>query len=68
MKALRSIIKSHLARLGRLVRDESGATTLEWSLLLAAIALPGYYVIRLALETLVLHYQMMTMINSLPFL
>lgn len=50
-----------------LARDESAATTLEWALLLAATALPSYYVIRLAMDTLVGHYQMMTAINSLPF-
>lgn len=51
----------------RLIRDERAATTLEWSLLLAAIALPSYFVIRLALDSLVGYYQMMTVLNSLPF-
>lgn len=50
-----------------LIADEQAATTLEWALLLAVIALPSYYIIRLALESLVGHYQMMTAINSLPF-
>ena len=48
-------------------RDENGGTTLEWSLLLAAIALPGYYLIQLLMATLVGYYHMMTMVNSLPF-
>ncbi|MBI1373299.1 MAG: hypothetical protein GC159_11265 [Phycisphaera sp.] len=52
---------------GDLRRDESGATTLEWALLLATIGIPSFYVIRLAMETLVGHYQMMTTVNSLPF-
>ncbi len=47
--------------------DESGATTLEWALLLAAVALPSYWTIRMALHLLTDHYRMMTMINSLPF-
>ena len=53
----------------RLLRrlDQRGATTLEWTLLLAAVALPSYYVIRLALRALAGHYQMMTTINALPF-
>lgn len=49
------------------MRDESGAVTLEWALLLAAIALPSWYIIKLCLQTLIGHYQMMTMLNSLPF-
>lgn len=47
-------------------RDESGQTTLEWTLLLAAIAIPGYYVVRATIDALTGYYQMMTMINSLP--
>ena len=47
--------------------DESGQTTLEWALLLAAIALPGYFILRLALHTLIAHYELVTAINALPF-
>ncbi len=53
--------------LRRLLADESAATSLEWALLLAAIALPGYFILRTTLNVLVGHYQMMTMLNSLPF-
>ncbi len=52
--------------LERLHADEQGSATVEWALLLAAIALPGYYTIQLAIDALTGHYQMMTMINSLP--
>lgn len=48
-------------------RDEAGATTLEWALLLAAIALPSYWIIKVALQLLTDHYRMMTTINGLPF-
>ncbi len=48
-------------------RDEAGATTLEWALLLAAIGLPSYYIFQLALATLVGHYQLITTVNALPF-
>lgn len=48
-------------------RDEAGATTLEWALLLAAIGLPAYWITQLALNVLVGHYNMMTAINALPF-
>jgi len=48
-------------------RDTRGATTLEWALLLAAIALPSYVIFVMLLETLVAHYRMMVMLNHLPF-
>jgi hypothetical protein len=50
-----------------LLADEQAATTLEWALLLAAIGLPSYFVVKLSLEALIGHYQMMTAINGLPF-
>ena len=53
--------------LPRLIADEQAATTVEWALLLAAIGLPSYFIIELALDSLVGYYQMMTMLNSLPF-
>ncbi len=55
------------ALIGRLHRDQDGATMLEWVLLLAAIALPSYFIMQLALAALVGHYQMITTINALPF-
>ena len=51
----------------RLAGDQSGATTLEWALLLAALAIPSYVIITMALETLLGHYRMMTVLNGLPF-
>jgi len=53
--------------IGRRHRDQRGATMLEWTLLLAAIALPSYFIIRLALAALVGHYRLVTTVNSLPF-
>lgn len=47
--------------------DQNAATTLEWALLLAAIGLPAVLLSRLALNILVGHYQMQSLINSLPF-
>ena len=46
---------------------ESGAHTLEYVLLIAAIVLPGYIFIRLLLATLLGHYNLVTTVNSLPF-
>jgi Flp pilus assembly pilin Flp len=51
----------------RIWTDQTAATSLEWTLLLAAIALPGYYAIRMASDAVVGHYQMITLLNSLPF-
>jgi len=51
----------------KLLADQSGATSLEWALLLAAIGLPAWFILNGALNLLVAHYRMMTMINSLPF-
>ncbi len=58
---------SRLRRLlRRLMRDQRGATTLEWALLLGAIGIPSYYIIQAALSALVAHYQMIITLNALP--
>jgi len=54
-------------RLGRLHRDRTGQVTLEWALILAAVALPLYGVFRLCLRLLAAKYRMITLLNSLPF-
>lgn len=48
-------------------QDERGATTLEYTLLIAVIALPAYGIIRVALAALIGQYQMLVMLNGLPF-
>jgi len=50
----------------RLRRDERGTTSLEWALLLGAIALPAVYLLTMCLSVIVDYYRMMTMISSLP--
>lgn len=52
---------------GAFLKDESGTTTLEWLLLLGAIALPSVYIFTVCLATIVDYYRMMTTLNSLPF-
>ena len=47
--------------------DESGATTLEWSLLLATVAIPSYALIQLSLAYLTDLYRAKAMLNALPF-
>ena len=46
--------------------DQGGATSLEWALLLAAVAIPAYWLIQLGLDLLTNHYRMMTTLNGLP--
>jgi hypothetical protein len=47
--------------------EQTGATMLEYSLLLAAIAIPSYWAIKAALGALIGHYRLMTMLNGMPF-
>lgn len=46
--------------------DERGATTFEWTLLLAVIAIPSLAIIMLALDVLIAYYQMVVTMNGLP--
>lgn len=46
--------------------DDRGATALEWALLLLVIAIPAYYLFKLAMAIMVEHYQMITTLNALP--
>jgi hypothetical protein len=48
-------------------RRATGATMLETMLLLAAIAIPSYVIIRLALRALLGFYHMMVTLIELPF-
>lgn len=47
--------------------DRLGQVTLEWALILAAVALPMLAVFRLCMRMLVAKYRMMTFLNSMPF-
>ncbi|MGB0766250.1 MAG: Flp family type IVb pilin [Phycisphaeraceae bacterium] len=49
------------------LRDDRGATMLEWCLLLAAVVLPAWVLIRLGLQTLAGHYGLVTTMNQMPF-
>ncbi|MEE9405164.1 MAG: hypothetical protein V3V20_09740 [Algisphaera sp.] len=51
----------------RLHRNQQGATMLEWVLLVAAIALPSYVIIRVGLALLITHYRLVTTLNGMPF-
>ncbi len=60
MKGLIPIIR-------RLSADQRGQMTLEWALILAAVAIPLYGVLRLCLSILSHKYQFITYMNSMPF-
>jgi|GEM_PF-4809885 len=51
----------------RLHKQTSAASTLEWVLLLAAIGLPAYWIISMALAALTGHYHMITTLIHMPF-
>ncbi len=48
-------------------RDDRGATMIEWCLLLAAVVLPAWVIIRFGLYTLAGHYGLVTTMNQMPF-
>lgn len=49
------------------LQDDRGATMLEWCLLLAAVVLPAWVIIRMGLNLLAGHYGLVTTINQMPF-
>jgi len=51
----------------KLHRDESGATMLEWSLLLAAVGIPALMLIIIGLRIMAAHYDLVTGLNQMPF-
>lgn len=60
-------IWQHLINEGHaLYEDEQGATMIEWTLLLAAIAIPSYLILMYTFDTMVIWYQMITQVNSFP--
>ncbi|QQE12086.1 hypothetical protein JD969_01020 [Planctomycetota bacterium] len=65
------MIKKHTRRIRvtckRFIRNQRGATMLEWLLVVGAIVLPSYVVIQILLDTLVGYYQMSVEVNGLPF-
>ena len=54
-------------RLRRALADRRGQMTVEWALVLAAVALPMYFTVVLCLNLLVAHFQMVTFLETLPF-
>lgn len=54
-------------RLRSAAADRRGQMTIEWALVLAAVALPMYFVVVLCVNVLVAHFQMVTFLETLPF-
>ncbi len=54
-------------RLGQWASDARGQMTVEWALVLAAVALPMYFILRMLTGVLVAHFQMVTLLETLPF-
>ena len=54
-------------RAGGAAGDARGQMTIEWALVLAAVALPMYFIVVLGLDLLVAHFQMVTFLQTLPF-
>lgn len=51
----------------RLGRDQTGLMTLEWTLIMVTVVLPCYYLMKVLLELLIAHYQMVSFLQTLPF-
>ena len=56
-----------LAPVKKIISDDAGQATVEWALVLAAVALPMYFIIVVCLNLLVAHYRMVTFMETLPF-
>ncbi|MFN3168973.1 MAG: Flp family type IVb pilin [Phycisphaeraceae bacterium] len=54
-------------RLRNSLKDDRGATVIEWTLLLAAVVLPAIVIVRYGLITLAGHYGLITTMNQMPF-
>jgi Flp pilus assembly pilin Flp len=49
------------------LRDQRGATSVEWILVLAVFVIPMVYVLGVLMAALVEHYGMITFFETLPF-
>ena len=50
----------------RLNSDARGQVTIEWALVMVVVALPMYFVFKVLLSTLVAHFQMVSLIETIP--
>lgn len=64
---MKHLHRAIMSLLPKRLRDDRGATMLEWCLLLAAVVLPAWLIIRIGLNTLAAHYGLVTTMNQMPF-
>lgn len=64
---MKQLYDTILSLVPKRLRDDRGATMLEWCLLLAAVVIPAWVIIRMGLNTLAGHYGLVTTINQMPF-
>ena len=63
---LRALKPGMLRRSAGCLADQGGATTVEYLLLIALIALPSVYLLRLLLAVMSAHYHMVVFLETLP--
>lgn len=59
-------VRRRLRKLRFRLLGDRGATTLEFALLLAAVVLPSYAIIRLGLQLVAEHFRLIATLNALP--
>ena len=54
-------------KLREILTDETGQATLEWMLVLLAFIIPMIVILNMLLNTLIVHYRVVTFLETLPF-
>lgn len=51
----------------RFYMQDDGQLTIEWTLVLAAIALPMYFVFKVCMSLMAAHFRMVSFMETVPF-
>ncbi len=54
-------------KLREILTDETGQATVEWMLVLLAFIIPMIVILNMLLNTLIVHYRLVTFLETLPF-
>ena len=54
-------------KLREILTDETGQATIEWMLVLLAFIIPMIVILNMLLNTLIVHYRLVTFLETLPF-
>ena len=54
-------------KLREILTDETGQATIEWMLVLLAFIIPMIVILNMLLDTLIVHYRVVTFLETLPF-